>query len=262
MDFDRIAGTLFGLAAGDKIGGPIRMALQLSNSLLNRQAFDIEDVLAHYMHWWKTVGFDTGPVAHHVFKLIDKSIPYETATLQVHNRRNKLTAGCNPSHRAIPLAMAGFIQNNELAEIAHEEASLTHWDSLAGDVSESAIMICRLLIQGVTWDDTIRQLLSDEIIQKVIDPSYKQQLSKGGFAPDVLLSALYFVTQHATFNDALTQAIAFAGSANYCPVLVGAFAGARWGKASIPSSQLHHGQSLLPDIETTCNKFLTTWVYD
>ncbi len=32
----------------------------------------------------------------------------------------------------------------------------------------------------------------------------------------------------------------FAGPANYCPVLVGAIAGARWGASAIPMSLLAH----------------------
>ena len=51
----------------------------------------------------------------------------------------------------------------------------------------------------------------------------------GGYAPEVLQSALHFVGRHRSLEDALVAAIGYAGPANYCPVLVGAIGGARWG---------------------------------
>jgi len=61
-----------------------------------------------------------------------------------------------------------------------------------------------------------------------------------GFAPDVLRAAVYFVNKSACFAEALDRSLAFAGAANYCPVLVGAIAGVRWGASAIPSSSLAH----------------------
>ena len=64
---DRIRGALLGLAAGDRNGGPIRMAVRLAESLSDRRRFDPEDVLARYLAWWRDGAFDTGPTAATVF---------------------------------------------------------------------------------------------------------------------------------------------------------------------------------------------------
>jgi hypothetical protein len=42
---DRCRGALVGLAAGDRIGGPIRMAVRLAESLVEMSRFDAADVL-------------------------------------------------------------------------------------------------------------------------------------------------------------------------------------------------------------------------
>jgi hypothetical protein len=42
---DRCRGVLVGLAAGDRIGGPIRMAVRLAESLVARGAFNPSDIL-------------------------------------------------------------------------------------------------------------------------------------------------------------------------------------------------------------------------
>ncbi len=60
---ERVAGLILGLAAGDKNGGPIRMALRLAGSLDRLQKFDAQDVGNCYLEWFTKEGFDTGPIA-------------------------------------------------------------------------------------------------------------------------------------------------------------------------------------------------------
>ena len=50
---DRCQGLLVGLAAGDQIGGPIRMAVRLAESLLDCGGFDPADILNRYLGWWR-----------------------------------------------------------------------------------------------------------------------------------------------------------------------------------------------------------------
>jgi hypothetical protein len=46
------------------------------------------------------------------------------------------------------------------------------------------------------------------------------------YAPEVLTAAVYFLNRYPP-DTALAAAKAFAGGANYCPVLVGAIGGAK-----------------------------------
>jgi hypothetical protein len=72
---DRVRGVLLGLAAGDRIGGPIRMALMLSGSLLAQRCFDEDNAFTFYLTWWRDGGFDTGPIAEEVFRLVSSGMP-------------------------------------------------------------------------------------------------------------------------------------------------------------------------------------------
>jgi hypothetical protein len=56
----------------------------------------------------------------------------------------------------------------------------------------------------------------------------------------VLQAAVHFVTTNVSFDTALDATLRFAGPANYCPVLVGAIGGARWGGRAIDDSRLQH----------------------
>ena len=51
---DRCRGVLIGVAAGDRIGGPIRMTLLLAESLLNCGGFNRAEILECYLGSCKT----------------------------------------------------------------------------------------------------------------------------------------------------------------------------------------------------------------
>jgi hypothetical protein len=55
---DRCRGVLVGLAAGDRISGPIRMAVRLAESLLELGRVDPQDIVGRYLvgrylRWWR-----------------------------------------------------------------------------------------------------------------------------------------------------------------------------------------------------------------
>ena len=227
---DRCRGVLVGLAVGDRIGGPIRMAVRLAESLLDCGGFHPADILKRYLAWYQEGAFDTGPVSARAFALVAAGVPAPEATAQVHREFGGKTAGCNPAHRSPPLSMLAAIADDDLNAFAMAEAGLTHHDPLSGEIAATVNRLCRALIRGDAWELALRDaggLAGQE------GPG-----NNGGFAPDVLRAALHFVGRSACFTEALEMSLAFAGPANYCPVLVGAIAGARWGASAIPPSSL------------------------
>ena len=42
-----------GRSAGDRNGGPIRMAVRLAESLLELGRFDPQDIVGRYLRWWR-----------------------------------------------------------------------------------------------------------------------------------------------------------------------------------------------------------------
>jgi ADP-ribosylglycohydrolase len=247
---DRCRGVLVGLAAGDRIGGPIRMALRLAESLVETGRFDAADVLGRYLAWRRQGALDTGPVSARALALVAAGVPVEDATAQVHRESGGMTAGCNPAHRSPPLAMCAAVADDDLAGCALAEARLTHHDPLAGEVAAAANKLCRALIRGAAWQDAVREAGSFA--------GQEGPGSNGGYAPDVLRAALFFVGTSARFAEALDRSLAFAGPSNYCPVLVGAVAGARWGASAIPPSALAH-VDILPRVREAAEALAAGW---
>jgi ADP-ribosylglycohydrolase len=250
---DRCRGVLVGLAAGDRIGGPVRMAVRLAESLAEAGRFDAADVLGRYLAWWREGAFDTGPVSARALALVAAGLPVEDATAQVHRDAGEMTAGCNPAHRSPPLAMCAAVDDDGLSGCAMAEARLTHHDPLAGEVAAAVNKLCRALIRGVAWHNAVQEAGSFAVRE---GPG-----NSGGYAPDVLRAALYFAGTSASFSLALDRALGFAGPSNYCPVLVGAVAGARWGDSAIAPPALAH-VDILPRVQAAAKALAAGWADD
>ncbi|HBI43787.1 MAG TPA: hypothetical protein DDY78_13185 [Planctomycetales bacterium] len=248
---DRCRGVLVGLAAGDKIGGPIRMAVRLAESLVDCNGFNPSDILNRYLAWWREGAFDTGPVSGRALSLMAMGLPALEATAQVHQEFDGKTAGCNPAHRSPPLSMLASIADEDLAACAMTEARLTHHDPLAGEIAAAVNNLCRSLIRGDAWDMALRRCGRFT--------GQEGPGNNGGFAPDVLRAALHYVGTSACFAEAMDRSLVFAGSANYCPVLVGAIAGARWGASAIMPSSLAH-VDILPRVRAAAASLAGGWV--
>jgi ADP-ribosylglycohydrolase len=236
------------------------MALQLAESLAVQKCFNRQDILKRFLDWWQKEGFDTGPVAADVFRLILTGIPAEEASAKVHQTSGARTAGCNPAHRISPLAMAAFLADEELAHFAMQEAALTHWDPLAGDVAAAVVILCRSLIRGHSWGDACQRAVEGRthLSKAAFQAKADVPLKKDRFAPDVLRAAIHFIQTNTSFDAVLTAAIEFVGPANYCPVLVGAIGGAQWGAAAIDRQSLAHCD-ILPRVYSSAQTLAGMW---
>jgi ADP-ribosyl-[dinitrogen reductase] hydrolase len=247
---NRVKGILLGLAAGDKIGGPLQMALQMAESLILCKGFYVDDIAGRYLEWWRQEGFDTGPTCDMVFKRVRSGQSFDKAARQVHEETNGYTAGCNPVHRAAPLAMCANLADGDLVDAAIADAGLTHQHPLAGDVSAAAVSLCRALVRGYGWWEALEIARQGRLPQTraALGDLSESRMNCGGFAPDVLAAAVHFVGTNSDFSAALRKAVNFAGPANYCPVLAGSIAGARWGASNIRDNLQAQNEKLVPRI--------------
>ena len=175
---DRRAGLWRGLGQADRNGGPTQMALRLKQSLESLGRFCPEDVLERYLQWWRTEGFDTGPTAAGVFALIEAGLDRETAVRQIHEESGGATAGCNPAHRAAPLAMMEFLPLAELGDLARREARLTHLHADAGETSAAVVLLARHLIDGLSWPEALQATAA-----QVQGPAREALLAPPGASP-------------------------------------------------------------------------------
>ena len=249
----RAVGVLLGLAAGDRIGGPVRMALRVAESVRDRHGVDVSDIGARYLLWWRDGAFDTGPTVEQVLSLVASGASFEDASTRVDAGLGGMTAGCNPAHRIAPIAMCASLDDAALHAAAVEEAQLTHRHPLAGEAAAVVARLCRALIQGSSWSHALGMVTDGRSAETV------GALSRGGFAPDALRSAVHFVDASDSLSTALARSIDFAGPANYCPVLVGSIGGARWGCGQVTEAMLRHHGDLVPRLTEVALALGAAW---
>lgn len=234
--YERAIGAIFGLVAGDRIGGPTRMALLFGASLCRKKGYSSTDVLESYLRWFKKGGFDTGATTARVFSALCSGVGLEQAVRSAHRAPNQ--AGCNPMHRSIPLAVASFISEEEIDEVSRKEARLTHYSAIAGEMASFSNRICRELIEGTTPSAAIEKVLGEQ--RGSYMNAGRADLEPNGFAPSVLKASIHFLLHTNSFEDALRQAIRFAAPANYSPPVLGAWAGALYGFSAISKDRYNH----------------------
>lgn len=258
---DRIVGVLLGLAAGDRIGGPVRMALRVAESLRERGGLDAADIGRRYVDWWREGAFDTGPTVAQVLSLVESGMSFEQASLNVDETLGGMTAGCNPAHRVAPLAMCVQIPDSALDSAATAEARLTHRHPLAGEVAAVVVRLCRALIRGSSWPEALVMAADRRSpeTQRALQVRHGEAPSRGGFAPEVLRAAVRCLDSSDSLSAALTRARDFAGSANYCPVLVGSIGGARWGRSQLAEADLCHQGELLTRLTAVAFDLAKEW---
>jgi ADP-ribosylglycohydrolase len=156
--------------------------------------------------------------------------------------------------------MLASLADDDLPGCAITEARLTHHDPLAGDVAAAVAVLCRSLIRGAAWERALQRSAErrQAQISEALLSGQEGPATGGGFAPEVLRAAVYFVGSSSSFSEALDLSLAFAGPANYCPVLVGAIGGARWGSSAIPAPALAH-VDILRRVETCAHGLAAGW---
>ncbi len=207
---------LNGYKAGDKNGGPTELAKILFASLITCNGYNHNDIVKRYYDWWKNGAFDTGPTFAMVFQKVSEGMSIEQASIYVNKILACETAGCGPVHRISPLASIMQIPTDKLVSYARQEALITHYHPDAGNCSGVMVLLCRHLIQGYSWEES-KDLVSKNNETKSTWKKIKNaNLSNGGYVLDVMHSALYFLER----KDSLNKSLKFAGSANYCPIIV------------------------------------------
>eukprot|EP00759_Apiculatamorpha_spiralis_P025985 PhF_6_TR29195/c0_g1_i1/m.42716/K11687/ADPRHL2; poly(ADP-ribose) glycohydrolase ARH3 len=259
----RVSGLLLGLAAGDRNGGPQRMALRVCQCLLTHpnQPLPRNAIIHSYLEWCYPSdpkctdrAFDTGAVFDGVFRRVHR----QGETVDVAARavfQHTGSAGVNGAHRNVVLSLAPWLstEDGSLQRAATEECTITHIHPESVATSVATNLIARRLILGddprtaieqtlgETTDETMLAVLKG-VLQGKVNESYK--LHSGGHSPYTLQTALHFLLyppppdNHNVFQNVLSASLSYAGEPNFCPVLVGALAGAWRGSEEVVSSNM------------------------
>ena len=104
-----------------------------------------------------------------------------------------------------------------MIDYARQEAKITHYHPDAGNCAAIMSLMCRHLLERSLLGGN-KKIISENIeLNSTWTKIQNAHLNNGGYAIDVMHSAIHFLDN----DNSLEESLEFAGPANYCPVIVG-----------------------------------------
>ena len=255
LDRDKAMGAMLGLAVGDAAGAPdgrgtsaTQLALRLANAVAEVGGYDPDHALRSYVAWYRSDPPDMSGHMREVLAAVAGGDDAFRATSSFHFGGG-VTSGNEALTRATPLAVALAGRDGQLRDATLADASLTHFDPLAGKVA----LLHNQVVSWLATDgpqrlyDELRnpEWLDDRIEDVVIPAShgvrgFAERLvsAEPGAALTALAVGLVAAYNADTFDEGVAWAVGLGGDAPANAAVTGAMLGARFGAQAIPQPSL------------------------
>jgi ADP-ribosyl-[dinitrogen reductase] hydrolase len=265
---DRVKGSIYGLAVGDALGGPLEMKkefevkrvygevrdfvgagwlnlepgettddtammMALADSLIEKQGFDLEDIAKNYLRWFDSRPKDIGGTTRRALAQLKSGVSPEDSGLPAPNEGNGTVMRC------APIGLAYYNRSQDLEEYSKKDAAITHASPVCMDGSFLVNSILAELLKGQAfkafWQEKCLTKLRgfDEQLKKpFLNPS--RLSSPSGHTPQTLQAVFWALLNSDSFEESLVKVVNLGGDADTTGAIAGAIAGAQYGFDSIP----------------------------
>ena len=283
MTTDRAEGVLLGLACGDALGQPVEgwpadrieaeygtldemtggtrglgagawtddteQAVRLARSVLERGAFDPDDVADRFVAWYRSGPTGIGGLTRAVLGRVADGEPWREVSRDEWERRPEgRNAGNGSVMRCAPLAVA--FDPPALVTASRESSRVTHWDPRCVYGCEVLNRVVSDLLAGESdpLPDALAALPDDAPTElhdalESLPERDPDAIRPSGYVVDTLEAALYHGLGADSLEDAVVAAVNMGGDADTVGAVAGAVAGARFGAGEVPDRWLEslHG---------------------
>jgi ADP-ribosylglycohydrolase len=229
----RCNGAFIGHAIASNYDPSISMAINITDSLLEKKKFDGPDILSRHLFLYHKQPCEIGETTKYLYQiaadnvqnagdksslsrqdfLLNQSFIDESVRL-TDNKLGGYTAGCGPAQRSFPLALCSWIDDDDLFEMSVKEATLTHFNPLAGQVAGVINVICRSLLKNHSWHNAVQAGFSIPRLHSDVTSVYTRYgrsphpliRTHIAYAPTVLNAALHYVHNSTKAMEAIQTA--------------------------------------------------------
>jgi ADP-ribosyl-[dinitrogen reductase] hydrolase len=279
---DSARGALLGLACGDALGRPVEfrsaasiareydrvtemleqgthgqpagrvtddteLALCIARSLVERDAFDGEDIADRFLAWFESDPFDIGLLTADTLGAYAEGTSWRDAGREVWQHRPEgQNAGNGSVMRCVPHALAFASDPETLVRASTLSSGITHHDPRCR--YGCAILNCTVagFLRGAdapletalarVESDAPEELLA--ALRVVPDRLGDAQLQTTGYVVHTLQTALHDALTADTAEEAIVTAVNRGGDTDTVGAVTGAIAGARFGAETLPARWL------------------------
>jgi ADP-ribosyl-[dinitrogen reductase] hydrolase len=273
---DRAAGCLLGLALGDALGTPFdgrraheipdpipafertwrglppgsttdatALARQLVASLVERNEFDPDDLVARHVAWLRSNPPRMDSLTRAVLARVTNSErAFDAARAEWDRRGPEISAGNGAVKYAGPLGAGLDGRPRSIAELASTLSALTHFDERSRTACVAVTTAVNALVHGDPPDmalagalETVADRPGGEELEFLTEAAGTQRHVDGPdrrfclFAAGLGLQALH---RGGTFEAGLVRVVALGGSTGANAAVAGAILGARDGRSGLP----------------------------
>jgi ADP-ribosyl-[dinitrogen reductase] hydrolase len=271
---DRYRGTLIGSAVGDALGATVefmsradiqgrfgvhreitgggwlhlpagevtddtQMARCLARSLVERAAFDGDDIAAKFVEWYRSDPPDIGNTTVHAIMQLASGTHWTEAGQRTHEALRPRDASNGSIMRAAPVALFARGNREQLATFSIDQSRITHANPLCLDSCVALNVAIAALLDDPSADPIAVALesTSNEQVNAAIQAASSasaETLDASGYVLATLQSSFWALVNHESFEDVVVAAVNLGDDADTTGAVAGALAGARWGYAAIP----------------------------
>jgi len=219
------------------------LALCIARSLVDKEAFDGQDIADRFHEWYESGPFDIGLMTADAIREYANGTSWRDAGREVwQHRAEGSNAGNGSVMRCAPHAIAFADDPDALVQMSRQSSGITHYDPRCA--YGCAVLNCTIAGYLHGDDDPLAGALDcvendapDELVETlrlVPDHIEENQLPNSGYVVHTLQTALYDALTADSAEDAIVSAVNRGGDTDTIGAVTGALAGARFGSESLP----------------------------
>jgi ADP-ribosyl-[dinitrogen reductase] hydrolase len=277
---DRVVGSVLGLALGDAFGAPFEflrarnvpsplpalerpwlgrppgsttddtaMARNLVRSLVARQGFVAEDLLARHLEWFRSEPPDVGTLVGRVLRRVERGEDAAATAQAIWSERGpEVSAGNGSVMYCAPLGVAYANRPADLHELAPALSALTHYDGRCRTACLAVTLGVAALVRGEAPEDaartaltTVEDLDGGEELEFLVEAAGSSRAIDGpdqGFCLFTAGVAFQALVNGGDAETELRRVVSLGGDADTNAAVAGALLGARDGVGSLPKAWL------------------------
>jgi ADP-ribosyl-[dinitrogen reductase] hydrolase len=234
-----IGGGWLGLPPGE-VTDDTQMALCIARSIAAQGGFQPADVAAHFVAWYRSNPPDIGNTTRRSLEYLAAGLAWDVAGQRTHRELRPRDASNGSLMRCAPVAL--YTRRDAAANVRHsaDSSRITHANPSAIDacVAFNAAIAALLDDPDADFLAAAIEVATTTEVQAALhqaplaDPEH---LDAGGHVLSTLRAAVWAVTAHDDFEEAVVAAVNLGQDADTTGAVAGALAGARWGVENIPN---------------------------
>lgn len=223
------------------------LALCIARSLVDRAAFDGQDIADRFHAWFEDGPFDIGMMTADALRVYGNGASWREAGRTVWERRSEgQNAGNGSVMRCAPYAVAFCDDPEAITHVSKQSSAITHYDPRC---TYGCVILNRTIAAFLEDVDAPLQTVLDRVqdeapaelitaLRQVPEGLTDEELRTTGYVVHTLQTAMHDAATADTAEEAIVTAVNRGGDADTVGAVTGALAGARFGADALPGRWL------------------------